>query len=73
MIKLHGPDNKEMIAIDALEKEGDVLIIKGRIFGTMPLTARLYPQDARAFFKMLSFKLVWFLVTLPFRRSFKKK
>jgi len=73
MIKLHGPDNKEMIAIDALEKEGDVLIIKGRIFGTMPLTARLYPQDARAFLKMLNFKLAWFLISLPFRRSFKKK
>lgn len=73
MIKLHGPDSKEMMAINTLDKDGNVLIIKGKIFGTMPLTAKLYPEDARAFLKMLNFKLAWFLLTLPFRSSVKKK
>jgi hypothetical protein len=73
MIKLHGPDNKEMMAVNTLTREGDVLIIKGKIFGTMPLTAKLYPEEARAFLKMLNFKLAWFLLTLPFRRSVKQK
>lgn len=73
MIKLHGPDNKEMLTVESLTREGDVLVIKSKIFGTMPLTAKLYPEEARALFKMLDAKLLWFLVTLPLRRSYKKK
>lgn len=73
MVKLHGPDNKELIAINTLTREGKALVINSKIFGTMPLTAKLYPEDARAFFKLLNFKLAWFLVTLPFRRRVNKK
>jgi len=69
MIKLYGPDRREMLQVATLERDGAVLVIKGKIFGTMPLTARLNPEDARAFLKMLTPKLVWFLLTLPFRRS----
>lgn len=73
MIKLYGPDNKEMMAVSTLQQEGSALVVKGKIYGAMPLTARLYPEDARAFLKMLTPKLIWFLITLPFRRSVKKK
>jgi hypothetical protein len=69
MIRLYGPDKREMLQIATLERETSVLVIKGKIFGTLPLTARLNPEDARAFLKMLTPKLIFFLVTLPFRRS----
>lgn len=75
MIKLFGPDNKEMMAISTLDKdtEGKALVIKGKIYGAMPLTAKLYPEDARAFLKMLTPKLAWFLLTLLFKPAVKAK
>lgn len=69
MIRLYGPDKREMLQIATLEREASVLVIKGKIFGTLPLTARLNPEDARAFLKMLTPKLIFFLITLPFRRG----
>ena len=69
MIKLHGPDNSELMAVSKLERDGNALAIKGKIYGAMPLTAKLYPEDVRAFFKVLTPGLVWFLLTMPFRRA----
>jgi hypothetical protein len=68
-MKLVGPDKSELMTVSALERDGDDLIIKGRVFGTMPMTARLTPEQARAMFKLLSLKTVLFLLTLPFRRQ----
>jgi hypothetical protein len=69
MIKLYGPDNKEMMTVNALEKDpdGKGLVIKGKIYGAMPMTALLYPEDARAILKMLTPKLFWLLITLLFK------
>jgi hypothetical protein len=39
------------------------------VFGAMPLDARLGPDAARAALKLLTPGLVWFLLTLPFRRE----
>jgi hypothetical protein len=73
MIKLYGPDKKEMMAVATLDKDADgkALVIKGKIYGAMPLTAKLYPEDARAFLKMLTPKLIWFLLTLLFKPAVK--
>ncbi len=68
MIKLYGPDKREMMQVASLERDGSVLVVKGKIFGTMPMTARLNPEDARAALKMLTPRLILFLITLPFRR-----
>lgn len=68
-MKIYGPDNKEMMVVSALERDGSTLVIKGKIFGAMPLSARLRPEEARAALKLLSPGLVWFLLTLLFRRK----
>lgn len=60
---------KELMAVSAIERDGDFLVVKGKIFGTMPMTAKLSPQEARNALKMLSPRLVWFLLTFLFRRS----
>ena len=39
------------------------------MFGTMPMAATLTPAEARAFRKLLTPKLMWFLLTLPFRKG----
>jgi hypothetical protein len=68
-MKLTGPDKSELMTVSALERDGNDLVIKGKVFGTMPMTARLTPAEARAAFKLLDLRMVLFLLTLPFRRG----
>jgi hypothetical protein len=67
-MKIYGSDNREMINVTSLARDGSELVIKGVIFGAMPLTARLRPEEARAALKLMSFRTVLFALTLPFRR-----
>ena len=68
-MKLYGADGKELMTVTAIERDGSTLVVKGKIFGTMPLTAKLKPEEARKAFALLGFRKLLFLVTLPFRRS----
>ena len=67
-MKLVGPDKSELMTVSALERDGDDLVIKGKVFGTMPMTARLTPDQARAAFKLLNLRTILFILTLPLRR-----
>jgi hypothetical protein len=58
-----------MMNVTSLQREGSELVIQGKLFGTMPLTARLRPEDARAALKLLDFRTALFLLTLLFRRK----
>jgi hypothetical protein len=69
LMKIYGGDNREMMNITSLEREGSQLIIRGKIFGAMPLTAKLRPEEARAALKLLDLKTALFLLTLFFRRK----
>ena len=69
MSKLYGPDNSELMAVSKIERDGNALAVKGKIYGAMPLTAKLYPEDIRGFIKLLTPGLVWFLLTMLFRGS----
>lgn len=68
-MKIYGADGKEMMTVSSIERDGSTLLLKGKIFGTMPLTARLRPEEARAAFRLLNFRTFLFLLSLPFRRS----
>jgi hypothetical protein len=68
-LKLFGADNKEMLTISVIERDGRELILRGKIFGTMPMTARVRPEEARQALKLLSWRTFLFLVSLPFRRA----
>ena len=57
------------MTVASLQRDGDVLVIKGKVFGAMPLVARLDADAARDALKLLSPGLVWFLLTLPFRKG----
>lgn len=67
-LKVYGADNQELLTITALEREGSALVIRGNIFGMMPLVAKLQPEEARAALRMLGLRTAWFVLTLPFRR-----
>jgi hypothetical protein len=68
-VKLTSSDGGELMAVSALERDGNQLVIRGKVFGAMPLDARMGPDAARAALKLLTPGLVWFLLTLPFRRN----
>jgi len=66
---IHDGQMKELMKVRKLERDGDDLVITGKIFGAMPMKARLTPDQAREGLKMLSPGLVWFLLTLLFRKG----
>jgi hypothetical protein len=68
MITLYGNDNSKLMEIEALERRGSDLLIKGKVFGAMPMTARLSPTEARKGLKLVNFKLALFLLTFLLRR-----
>jgi hypothetical protein len=68
-MKLQSTDGSELMTVTALERDGNTLVIKGKVFGAMPMNARLSPVAARAALKLLSPRLLLFLLTLPFRRG----
>jgi hypothetical protein len=68
-MKIYGADGQEMMTISSIERDGSMLAVKGKIFGAMPLTAKLKPADARAALKLMSWRTRLFLLSLIFRRG----
>lgn len=67
-MRLYGPDGGELMQITALERDGNRLVLKGKVFGSMPISARLTPQEARHGLRLLNGRLVAFLLTFLFRK-----
>ncbi len=67
MLTLYGADNSKLMEIETLERSGNDLLIKGKVFGAMPMTARLKPSEARKGLKLLNVKLALFLLTFLLR------
>ena len=62
-------NDKELMTVRKIERDGDTLVIRGKIFGAMPMVAKLTPAEARAALKLLDAKTVLFLMTILFRKS----
>lgn len=67
-MKLYSADKSELMNITAIERSGDDLVIKGKVFGTMPMSARLKPEEARKAMGLMNAKLILFLLSMPFRK-----
>jgi len=67
-MKIYGSDDREMINVTSLARDGSELVIKGMIFGSMPLTAKLRPEEARAALRLMDFRTILFVLTLLFRK-----
>lgn len=68
-MKIFASDGQEMMTVTSLEQDGANLVIKGMIFGAMPMSAELRPAEARAAMKLLTPKTIWLLLTIIFRRG----
>lgn len=69
MMQLYSNDKSVLMEVSKIERDGRDLVIKGKVLGTMPMTARLTPQQCRQGLKLLSVKTFLFLLTLPFRKA----
>jgi hypothetical protein len=68
-MKVFGPDGKEIMAVSSIERDGSTLVVKGKIFGAMPMTAKLKPAEVRKAMRLMNWKTWLFVLTLPFRRG----
>lgn len=67
-MKIYSQDGSELMDIQSLSRDGNKLVVKGKVFESMPMTAKISPSDARKGLKLLNFRLVLFLLTFLFRR-----
>lgn len=68
MMTLYSADKSELMQVNTIERDGPDLLIKGKVFGTMPMTARLTPTEARQGLKLMRFRLLLFVVSMLFRK-----
>jgi hypothetical protein len=68
-MKLKSADGSELMQVSALARDGNMLVIKGKIMGAMPMTAKLSPAEFRKAFGLINVRLFLFLLTFPFRRG----
>ena len=68
-VTLYGPAGEDLMVVRTIAREGTDVVIKGQAYGTMPLSARLSPEQARRILKMLGLSIFPLLFTLLFRRS----
>jgi hypothetical protein len=68
-MKIYDNANKELMKVSSISRDGDILVVKGKIFGTMPMTAKLSPAEARSAIKLLDLKMVLFLISFLFRKG----
>ena len=61
-MKLMSKDGIEMMDIRSLDRDGDVLVVKGKVMGSMPTTIHLRPEDLWQAKKLLTWRIV---VALP--------
>jgi hypothetical protein len=67
--KIFDANKGELMAVSALERDGNELVIRGKIYGAMPMTARLRPEEVRHLLALLKPRILLFLITMPFRKS----
>lgn len=68
-MKIYAVDDRELMDISELVPHGNALLLRGRIFGSMPVTAKLTPSEVRAALKLLGWRNLIFLVSLLLRRG----
>lgn len=68
-MKIFSQDGSELMDVTVIERDGNQLVVKGKIFQSMPMTAKLRPEEARKGMRLMSFSTWLFLLSLPFRKS----
>jgi hypothetical protein len=67
-MKIYDASDGELMQVRSIEREDNILVIRGKIFGAMPMVAKVTPAEARAALKLLDFKTILFILSMLFRR-----
>ena len=67
-MKIYDANDKELMLVREIRGEDGALVIRGKIFGAMPMVAKLTPAEARAALRLLDARTILFLLTLLFRQ-----
>jgi hypothetical protein len=67
-MKIYAADDRELMEIAEMVPAGGVLLLRGRIFGTMPVTAKLTPEELRAAVGLLGPRGILCLLSMLLRR-----
>ena len=68
-MRLYDANDEELMSVSEIGRDDNALVIKGKTFGTMPMTAKLRPGDLRKGIRLLGLGKLLFLLGLPFRRN----
>jgi hypothetical protein len=66
-MKLMSKDGVEMMDIRSLGREGDVLVVRGKIMRSMPVTLHLRPEDLWEAFSLFTWTTLLRLPMLLFK------
>lgn len=69
VMKILDAQDKELMTVRKIERDGNALVVRGKIFGAMPMVAKVTPEEARAALKLLDARTILFLLTILFRKS----
>lgn len=67
-MKLNNLDGSTLMQVASLARDENNIVIKGEILGSMPITCMLTPKEARALVKMLTPRMMLFMLTFLFRK-----
>jgi hypothetical protein len=68
-VKFLDAQNKELMAVRKIDVEDGQLVIRGKIFGAMPMVAKLTPEEARAGLKLIGLRTVFRLIPFILGRT----
>jgi hypothetical protein len=63
-MKVFDAQGKELMTVRKIDLEDGQIVIRGKIFGAMPMVAKLTPEEARAGLKLVGWRNLFKL--LPF-------
>ena len=66
-MKVYTPDKSELMVISKVERDGNNLLIHGKIMGSLPMKAIIRPDEARKGIGLIGLKTFLFLLTFLFR------
>jgi len=59
-MKMFSKEGTEMMDVMSLRREGDLLVIKGKMMGAMIATIYLKPRDVWLTLSLLSWSVIWY-------------
>lgn len=68
-MKIYDANDQELMTVREFAREERHLVIRGKIFGAMPMAAKVKPSELRKALKMMDFRTMLFIASMLFRKD----